>query len=303
MVWQMTSAWDARLVRGLAMAGIGAEASDALVTTLGALGCEAEYGLGLLGISAALPQPTHTQGDGWLRGCYSLCARLVRLSADFEVAVQTYLHALGALGSAAASPPTHRPRDSWTARFDDTPNVWWPERGDIAPPGEPLEFWLRRAGYAYRHIVTLGLPAHFETLAEALGTLLHALNTLPPGGVLARASLALGIETLAATFAGDLIPHHIVDMDARHPGLLTGLTTIAQLAPAENALAADITWARGELASAQQPLRGGQNGNGRVTRPLPSTTGSLWARQIITEWETTVAQLEALHVPAHASSI
>ncbi|MBA3823917.1 MAG: hypothetical protein H0X24_08480, partial [Ktedonobacterales bacterium] len=225
------------------------------------------------------------------------------LSADFEVAAQTYLHALEGLASAPSPASQRHALDAWSARFDETLDVWWPERGDIAPPGEPLELWLRRAGYAYRHIVNLGLPAHFETLAEALGTLLHALRTLPPGGVLARASLALGIETLAATFAGDLVPHHIADMDARHPGLLTGLTTIAQLTPAENALPSDISWARGELVRAQQPLRSGQNGTGRVTRPLPSTTGSLWVRHIITEWEQTVAQLEALNVPAHAPSI
>ncbi|MBA3827030.1 MAG: hypothetical protein H0X24_24450, partial [Ktedonobacterales bacterium] len=75
MVWQTANAWDARLVRGLTTPGVGAEVCDALVASLGALGCEAEYGLGLLGISASLPHPTHAQGDGWLRQCYGLCAR------------------------------------------------------------------------------------------------------------------------------------------------------------------------------------------------------------------------------------
>ena len=305
MIGQITNAWDARLVRGLTMTGISAEASDALVATLGALGCEAEYGLDLLRISADVPAPTHAQGDAWLRQCYNLCRRLIRLASDYEVAAQGYLLALDAFAAAPAIANTASaaPHDTWISRFDGTPDVWWPERGEIVPPGDAIEWWLRQAGYAYRHVINLGLPAHIEALAEALGTLLHALHTLPPSGVLARPSLALGIETLAATFAGDLVPHHIADIDARHPGLLTALTAIVRLTPRENRLDADIAWAQGELTRAQTTLRGSHNGVGRVTRTLPSTTGSLWAKQIIREWEQTVAQLTALQGTTPASPV
>jgi len=301
MIMQDAGAWDGRLVRGLSMPGIAPEVSEALVTALGALGCEAEFGLALLRVSDEVPRPTHAQGEQWLRQCYGLCQRLVRLSADFEVASQAYLAALDqwavqASKTAAAAAQLDRSRDSWGAQFDATPDVWWPERGDIAVENEAQDFWLRRAGYSYRHIVNIGLAAHLEALAEALNLVLHALRTLPPGGVLTRASLALGLETLSATFEGDLIPHHMLDLDARHVGLQTGILTIARLDPSTADLAADVAWARGELERARATLLGSRNGPGRVTRPLTAVTGNLWQKQIVTEWERTVALLEALRV-------
>ncbi len=295
------SAWDSRLVRGLSIAGITPEVSEALVTALGALGCEAEFGLSLLGISDEVPRPTRAKGEMWLRQCYGLCQRLMRISSEFEVAAQAYLAELassitpsGATSGGATAPA--RSRDSWSAQFDATPDVWWPERGDITVESEPLDFWLRRAGYSYRHIVNIGLAAHLEALSEALNLVLHALRTLPPGGVLTRASLALGLETLSSTFEGDLIPHHMLDLDARHVGLLNGILTIARLDPGAADLAADIAWARGELERARAVLIGSKGGPGRVTRPLTSVTGNLWQKQIVAEWERTVALLESLRV-------
>lgn len=304
MVIQETGMWDLRLVRGLAMPGIAAEASEALIAALGALGCEAEFGQTLLGISDSVPRPSHAQGEHWLRQCYGLCQRLMRLSADFEVAAQGYLLALARLDVSSPAPSVEgargRGRDSWSAQFDATPDVWWPERGEIALASDPLELWLRRAGFSYRHIINIGLPEHFEALTEALGLVLHALRTLPPSGVLTRASLALGLQTLSATFEGDLIPHHMQDLDQRHVGLLTGLATIARLDPAETRIESDIAWAQGELDRARAMLHG-KRGLGKVTRPLAPVTGNLWAQQLVVEWERTVAQLEALRdIPQRA---
>ena len=299
MVMQETGTWDMRLVRGIAMHGIAPESSDALVATLGALGCEAEFGQTLLRISEEVPRPTHAQGEQWLRQCYGLCQRLSHLSMDFEVAAQSYLNALDLLDARPVSPhpstsgDRSKSHDSWSAQFDATPDVWWPERGDIALESEPLDIWLRRAGFSYRHIVTIGLPEHFEALAEALGLVLHALQTLPPSGVLARTSLALGLQMLSSTFEGDLIPHHMQDIDQRHVGLLTSLATIAQLDGNEARIEHDIAWAQAELARAREMLVV-KRGVGRVTRPLTLVTGNLWARQLVAEWERTVAQLESM---------
>ena len=306
MLMQNTGTWDVRLVRGVAMLGIAPECSDALVATLGALGCEAEFGQSLLRISAEMPRPTRAQGEHWLRQCYGLCQRLSRLSTDFEVAAQSYLDALDLLDARPSAPPPvtasgqRHGHDSWSAQFDATPDVWWPERGDVALESEPLDIWLRRAGFSYRHIVMLGLPEHFEALAEALGLVLHALQTLPPSGVLARASLTLGLQTLSSTFAGDLLPHHMQDIDQRHVGLLTGLATIARLDGNAANIEHDIAWAQAELARAREMLTG-KRGVGRVTRPLAPVTGNLWARQLVDEWERTVAQLATMRgIPQRA---
>lgn len=291
--------WEARLVRGMALPGIAPDVSDALVAALGALGCEAEFGLDLLENPASMPRPTHGQGDQWLRQCYSLCQRLVRLGAEVEVATQSYLAALTvAEDRFAGASASH---DAWAARFDATPDVWWPPEDANTTAGEPLELWLRRAGYSYRHCVTLGLPAHFEALSETLHLVLHALGTLPPRGILTRASLALGLETLASAFQGDLIPHHVLDLDARHVGLLTGIITLAQLNGTAAGLDADLAWARGELARARAALTQGTSPSGIPTGALTSKTGNLWARQLVAEWEHTLAQLEALAVPTRVT--
>jgi hypothetical protein len=300
MVLQETATWDARLVRGIGVAGIAPETGDTLIAALGALGCEAEYGQTLLHISDTVPRPTHSQGEQWLRQCANFCQRLMRLSTDFEIAAQGYLTALARI---AANHPlragrdgestTGWGRDSWSAQFDATPDVWWPERGDIAVESESLELWLRRAGFSYRQSVESGLPEHIEAMTEALHLVLHALRTLPPSGVVTHASLALGLQTLSATFEGDLVPHHLLDLDERHVGLVTALAAIARLDPAEARLEVDIAWARGELDQARLLLQD-HRGPGRVTRPLTPPTGNLWARQLVAEWEHTLAQLEAL---------
>ena len=195
-------------------------------------------------------------------------------------------------------PTTPASIDAWSVRFDATPDVWWPERGEVTTDSEPIEVWLRRAGFAYRHTVSVGLPGHVEALTDSLNFLLHALQTLPPRGVLTRISLLLGLQAISGEIEGDLIPHHIRDLDQRHVGLLTGIETIARLAMrASNAVESDIVWARGELGRARMAL-GGKTQHGvtgaRVTRLLSHPTGNLWARQLVAEWEHTVTQLEAI---------
>lgn len=130
--------WDMRLVRGFEMPGVPEETRTLLVTALGALGCEAEFGLSLLQTPLARPQPTRAEGEQWLRQCYLLGQRLVRASAEAQVAIQSYLGMLAAAELDRSSPATAavvRPEmsDAWGARFDATPGVWWPVQGAPSP--------------------------------------------------------------------------------------------------------------------------------------------------------------------------
>jgi hypothetical protein len=293
--------WNRRLVRGLTGTSANDDSADALVAALGALGCEAEYALNILHTPARMPQPTHVQAENWLQHCYHLGQRVAHLAADFDVAAQAYLAALVASDPSVGrddeyNPNRQYPHDPWSARFDATPNVWWPEQGAVAVHVESIAFWLRRGGYAYRHCISLGLPEHIEALTDTLGLVLHALQTLPPGGIISRISLYMGVQHLLADISGDLVPHHIRDIDARHVGLLTGIATLARLSDGNQAsITTDIAWARGELERARATLNSnGTQGVGRITRPLATRTGNLWANQIVAEWERTVAQLEAL---------
>lgn len=295
--------WEHGLVRGLAAAQAPADTRDALINALGTLGCEAEYGLELVQMSAVLPAPTHPQGEQWLRLLFGLCQRVKQASAELAIAGQTFLAALAERDPSlvVAGYPEQAGNgaaDSWSAQFDATPDVWWPDRGTLASQGDASELWLCRAGFGYRHVVNIGLPGHLEALVDGLGLLLHALRTLPPGGVLTRASLYIGVQALATEMAGDLIPHHIDDIDARHIGLLTSIPTLLRLHASEgNAITSDILWARGELERARAALGGpGQPTNSRVTRALTRPTGNLWARQMVADWERTVAQLEAIRI-------
>lgn len=294
------SAWESRLVQGVVSMGVASEASDGLISAFGALGCEAEFGLSLIQAMAELRNPSRGQGEHWLRQCAALAQRLTRVAAEFGVATQAYLDALVAVEHATQREMiTGQAHDAWAARFDSTPDVWWPERGDIALGGEPIEMWLRRAGFAYRHSVSIGLPGHIEALGDALGLVLHALRTLPPGGILSRASLHLGLSTLAAEIEGDLVPRHILDLNDRHVGLLTGIATLLRFAAIDRTgVEGDIIWARGELDRARATIVGSfpATGGPRVTRPLTTPTGNLWARQIVVEWEGTLVQLEAIRV-------
>lgn len=128
---------------------------------------------------------------------------------------------------------------------------------------------------------------------------MHALRTLPPGGVVTRDAIAISLMTLATEIEGDLVPHHLRDLDARHVGLLTGIATLLRLTPLAGAsLRADIAWAQGELARARTMLADQPPASGSATRPLSYQTGKLWARQLVTDWERTLAQLEAMPVPS-----
>ncbi len=292
--WDRT--WDARLMQGLMIASMAEEPRGALVSALGALGCEAEYGLDLLATPARVTAPTHAQAERWLRQCYQLGQRLVRLGDDLELAVQGFLHGLAALD---ARPPLMRgePRmsDSWGDRFDATPGVWWPEENVEATQSVMIPWWLRRAGFAYRHSINLGLPEHFEALESSLALVMIALRSLPPSGVLTNESLAISLLTLSTDLEGDLSPHHLQDIDSRHIGLLTGIATLVRLsAQGQTDIEGDLAWARGELERAQGNLRvqvEAPASGARVTRPLGVQTGNLWARQLIAEWSQIIDQL------------
>jgi len=303
-----TGSWDLRLVRGLASMGMSeentVEMTDSLVTVLGALGCEAEFAQHFLYPAATVASPTKAQAEHWLQQLYYLCQRLLRLASDFEVAVQVYLHALVALEPSLADTATESDapssQDSWSARFDATPSVWWTECGDVSLGGEPIELWLRRAGFPYRHCIAVALPQHVDEVGTILNTLLHALQTLPPRGILTRQALYLGLQSLANDLTADMVPHHLLDIDASHVGLLTGIATVLQLGKqnAAESLAGDITWAHGELVGARAALQGQSTlQRGRITRPLATSTANLWASQLVREWEQTVAQLQSMQQP------
>lgn len=295
--------WDVRLLRGFAVAGVSEEARGELVAALGALGCEAEFGLALLRTPATLRRPLPRQGEQWLRQVQRLSRRLVTQSEAFQLAAQGYLAALAASTAAPERPtmPVAVTRDAWGQRFDATPGVWWPERGAVALQAEPAEYWLRRAGFPLRHSVSVGLPEHLETLENTLALLLHALHTLPPSGVVSREALAISLITLATDLQGDLVPHHLLDMDPRHIGLVTACATLLRLrAPDATDLTSDIAWAQGELNRARAHLA--VSATGSVTRPLTRPTNKLWAREVVADWERTLARLEALRAEQHAAA-
>jgi hypothetical protein len=270
------SAWEARLESGLRLPGIAPEITNALITALGDLGCEAEFGLRLTGISAAIPHPTRAQGEAWLQQIAAFGQRLARVAERFHVAAGSIIAMVGSNA--------------------DVAEPWWPATGAVAPTGEPIDIWLRRAGFPLRHIVSIGLPEHVEALTEALDEVLHALHTLPPSGVVTHATLAAGLDTLATAFGGDLIPHHVRDLDATHAGLVTGALTIARLPLAASSIEGDLRWAEGELARARMLI----GGTARITHPLPGTTGNLWAQRLIREWEHTLAILGTIRTEALA---
>ncbi len=290
--------WDQRLMQGFVMPGVPEDTRALLVTALGALGCEAEYGVSLLRVPLHTPRPTRVEGEQWLRQILHLSQRLTRVSIEVEVAVQSYLGALALVDQrrdVATPTGTHLAADDWSTRFDATPGTWWPAAGAIMIEREPIEIWLRRAGFAYRHTVTMGLPDHIESLDQTLTFIMHALRTLPPGGVLTRDALAISLLTLSTEIEGDLVPHHLHDLDARHVGLMTGIAAMLRLTPPMGAkISADVAWSRGELRRVRATAVDHHERHGGTTRPLSESKGGNWAGQLVAEWESIIAVLEGL---------
>lgn len=242
--------WDDRLYPGVAVRAIPAETRGQLAQALGALGVEAEYVLALVGPFARPAAPgmpatpaTRAEGERLLWQLDASGRRLIATAESLEVATQAYLAELERVAPElrdAAEP------DGFAA----DPAPWWPE-SDTSPFADgSLELGLCRCGYAYRHVVAAHLAEHTQAIGEQMALVLHALRTLPPAGVLPLENLHAGLYELAEAVQGDLVPRHLRDVSAQHPGLLSGIALLRRLDSTEDrSLAADIAWARGELAA------------------------------------------------------
>ncbi|HEY7983382.1 MAG TPA: hypothetical protein VID73_04395, partial [Ktedonobacterales bacterium] len=139
----------------------------------------------------------------------------------------------------------------------------------------------------------------------------HALNTLPPPGIVPHATLASGLDELAATLQGHIIPHHIADLSRDVPGLISGIALLYRLDATEGAgVGADLEWARAQLATAraeaqrlkEQPAPAARPGGllGMVRRAFAGSpaasraTPAAWLALAEGEWQETIAALQAI---------
>src|SRR5215813_11930880 len=221
------AAWDRRLYAGLRVASVAAEAREGLAEALGEVGVEAEFFLLLVHGFGGPGLHPHARGESFLLRLEAAGRRIWRAGAALEVAAQSYMTAL------EASYPGLRAE---AERADP----WWAPFAGYVLPGEPVELRLRRCGYAYRHVVAAHLGLTLEAIAEQMALLLHALNTLPPAGILPTSALYAGLYELTSGLQGYTIPTHIAASDAARLGLLAGIPRLRALDTREDTtLAAD----------------------------------------------------------------
>lgn len=264
--------WESHLHAGLRMARVAGEARTMLANALGALGVEAEYYLSLLADFPGSNGPSHARAELFLSRLEAAGRRLYHAADTLEIATQGYLSALesGYPGARNEGP-------------DGDP--WWPAPPEFEPGGETIELRLRRCGYAYRHVVEVYLSTNMSAVASQMELVLYALTILPPAGVLPVSSLYQGLYELSSSFQGYIIPHHITDLDARTPGLLTGITRLRQLDIQEDtSLQSDLRWAQSQLRSVQEFLQS----------PSLSSAQREWAATAASEWQHTIQLLASL---------
>ncbi|MBF6591262.1 MAG: hypothetical protein IVW57_12150 [Ktedonobacterales bacterium] len=269
--------WDWRLHAGLRVACVPTEARSALAQALGEAGVEAEFFLVLVqrfpGTLAS-----RAQGEIFLLQLEAAARRLCRVASSLEVAVQGFLAGL------EAGYPDLRS----VGEFDD---VWWPAFPGYALAGEALEVRLRRCGYAYRHVVETHLAASVEAICEQMAFTLHALNTLPPAGVVPARALYQGLYELSSAWQGDVAQNHVLDVSPAFHGLLTGITRLRAMDAREDAsLESDLAWAHGQYALA----RGTQEPAAPSSGPPPPAHMSQWAALAAQDWYDTITALERL---------
>lgn len=304
--------WDTRIFPGVDVPAVPHETRDQLAQALGALGVEAEYALRLFApFTRGIPrQPaTRAEGEQFLWQLDALARRLIVAANDFEVATQSYLNALELLN------PELRPSVGHDGTWDDTlAPAWWPPSDPSGIDDGLVELSLRRCGYAYRHVVQAYLATNIAGIGEHLALLSHALETLPPAGVLPLANLYAGLYELAEALQGHMVPHYLRDVSPAMPGLLTGLTRLRELdATEDRSIDADLLWARAQLAhadllAAKQPAAISSTGDvakrgllaifRRKPSPVPSglnkSSAAAFAVQATREWTETIVALEAL---------
>src|SRR5258706_8240986 len=274
--------WERRLYAGLRIEGVPLEAHAALVQSLGEIGVEAEYFLGLV---RALPtsHPSREAGAVFLAKLQAAGQRLRRVAASTEVATQGFLSAL-----AAAHGDAHgdMPSDG---------DVWWPAPTELVSGGEPLELSLRRCGYAYRHVVAAHLAPHVEAIGEHLALILHALSTLPPAGTLPASTLRAGLDELTSGLQGYVVPNHLIGLSQHTPGLFWGIAQLRALdAHEETSLESDIAWAHAQYSLARQPHPSTQAGMISAVNARSSHAPARWAAAAAQEWRDTISALERL---------
>ncbi len=264
---QAGSAWERRLYAGLRVACVPAEVRNALAEALGEAGVDAEFFLLLINGSPGAGPFTHATGQALLRRLEVAGQRLCRTASALELATQAYLTAL------EAGYPGVRMEG-------ERAETWWPPFEGYMLPGESIELRLRRCGFAYRHVVAVHLASNLESIAEQLALVLHALETLPPAGVMPITMLYQGLYELSSSLQGYTIAHHITDLNQHTPGLLTGIARLRALdAREDTSLAADITWAHAQYTFARSAGRADARG---------------WAAAAAREWQNTIATLEHL---------
>ncbi|WIG60716.1 MAG: hypothetical protein OJF49_003464 [Ktedonobacterales bacterium] len=276
--------WDSRLYSGLAIPGVALEVRSQLAATLGEAGVEAEY-LFLLAQSFPGAAPyTRERGEVFLRRLEAAALRLQRVASAVEIATQSYL---------AALETTYR---EVRAASGDT-DVWWPPAISMGLRGEPLELRLRRCGFAYRHVVATHLATHLEAVIEQMELLLHALNTLPPAGVIPVTALYQGLYELAFSLQGYVIPRHVLDPDPHTPGLLSGVQQLRALTASDDtSIESDIAWVKAQYAATRAIHT--DSGYLPVMRGDVSVAAGAWGQGRLTalrDWQDTLAALESLH--------
>jgi hypothetical protein len=264
--------WESHLHAGLRMARVTGEARAALANALGAMGVEAEYYLSLLAGFPGSDGPSHARAELFLSRLEAAARRLYHAADTLEIATQGYLSALEAGYPGARSEGTEG-------------DPWWPAPPDFELGSETIELRLRRCGYAYRHVVEVYLSTNISAIASQMKLVLYALTILPPAGVLPVSSLYQGLYELSSSFQGYIIPHHITELDARTPGLLTGIARLRQLDIQEDtSLQSDLRWAQSQLRSVQEFLQS----------PSLSSAQREWATTAASEWQQTVQLLASL---------
>lgn len=270
------ASWERRLAVGLRLAAVPENVQADLVQTLGTVGVEAEFLLALLRDFPLVGAATRERGAVFLTHLDAWARRVLTAGNALEAATQSYLAALetafpGLRAAAAAG------------------DVWWPELPPITAPGDRVELWLRRCGYAYRHVVAAHLASQLDALTEHLATLLQALHTLPPAGTLPLPALYQGLDELTATLQGYLIPQQLLKADQHAPGLLPGLARLRALdARDDTSLASDVAWAHAQYAQARAAVLAG------TPRRAGLPTGGRVPSGALREWQRVIASLEAL---------
>ena len=276
--------WDTRLYDGLRVARIAPDVRAGLGAALGQIGVEAEYLLVLVSAFPGEMRPSRAVGELFLNRLTTALERLAEAAASLEVATQSFLNALD------EAYPELRHARGWSG-------AWWPAFAGYTLPGAPLEARLRRCGYAYRHVLESRLPTHMEAILEQMALTLYALSALPPAGVTPVASLAQGLDELAAAMQGEIVPRHVTGLtgDVRYPGALAAIERLVALdARGDTSLESDIAWARAQyMAARSEEAR------------LQAQPGQDYARAVAAHdaygWATTVGLLEGMRRYEHAA--